>query len=97
MESWSSVAIFLLYAIACAFGYLGGLLRTWSIHRRTYSLECAVADLENKILVEVKRRAGQERQKGHKLDEEIIAAAAKKPDEAKPWWWNQLGNNSGKS
>lgn len=91
---WSISADFLLLLSAFALGYAGGCLRTWSLHRRTYSLECAVADLENKVLVEVKRRAGHERQRDRTIDEDILkAAAAKQPAKPTVPWWQNLGAN----
>lgn len=94
MESWFGSAYLVLSAVAFGAGYVGGILRSWVLHRRVYSLECAVADLENKVLVEVKRRAGQERQKGSKIEAEILEAASKKTEEPKPWWWSQ-GRSAG--
>jgi hypothetical protein len=94
MELWSLGALLVLFLVAVAGGIVGGSIKTWLLHRRIYSLECAQTDLENKILVEVKRRAGQERQKGAKLEDEILAAAEKKLPAGKPWWFNQAeGHN----
>jgi len=84
---WSYPAYFLLFLGACPAGYLGGSLKSWSLHRRTYTLECAVTDLEGKVLHEVKKRAGQERQSQSKIENEILAAYAKAPPApAQPWY-----------
>lgn len=87
MPSWFPADL-LLYLVAVALGGLGATLANWSLHRRTYSLECAVADLEGKLLVEVKRRAGHERQNQRHLEQDIMDAAKKAPapQQDLPWW-----------
>lgn len=91
MFSWI-VENLLFLAIGIGAGYIGGILRTLSLHRRTYSLECAVADLENKVLIEVKRRAGQERQKENKVEQEILNLVKNSPEKAQdPWWAKYSG------
>jgi hypothetical protein len=90
---WYFSDAFLYAALALASGYTAGYLRTWSLHRRTYSLECAVSDLETKLLVEVKRRAGQERQKDSRIEAEILASAKSHPSAPKlPWWAGEVKN-----
>lgn len=90
MLSWFSADL-VFYLLAVALGALGASLQNWSLHRRTYSLECAVADLEAKLLIEIKRRAGHERQSQKSIDKEILDAA-KAADPAKPPapWWSTL-------
>lgn len=39
----------------------GGLLTTWKLHRRTYSLEDRVTELETNTMREVKKRAAEAR------------------------------------
>lgn len=60
----------------------------WGLHRRAYSLECAVADLEEKLLVEVKRRAGTESARSKKADKELfdVLTAQPEPKKDEPWW-----------
>jgi len=93
MPSWIPGDL-LLYLGAVALGWAASTLQTWSLHRRTYSLECAVADLESKILVEVKRRAGRERQSQRSAEQEILEAAkhAAPPQPELPWWANIKAN-----
>jgi hypothetical protein len=87
LMNWLNPGDLLLVLIAGGIGYLTSTLQTWNLHRRTYSLECAVADLEEKVLHEVKKRAGQERQKDTKIEAEILAAAKLKPAQPElPWW-----------
>lgn len=88
MLSWFT-ADFLFYLLAVALGYAGSTLQNWMLHRRIYSLECAVSDVEAKLLIEIKRRAGHERQNASKIEGEILAAAKNSPERPKlPWWQN---------
>lgn len=85
--NWFLSADLVLIILCFTAGILGSVLHTWVLHRRIYSLECATTDLENKLLVEIKRRAGQERQRAHSIDAEILEAAKKKtPEPQVPWW-----------
>jgi len=82
--------VLLLNCLAGAVGYLAARVAIWGLHRRAYSLECAVADLEDKLLIEVKRRAGSESAKSKKRDQELIdfaqSAAQTPPAPPQPWW-----------
>lgn len=81
-------------------GLLGGgillLAFRWDLARRTYSLECAVADLEDKILSEIKKRASHASQESRKskddLAELLKAAAERQPAQQQPWWATVGGN-----
>lgn len=95
MPSWFPAEL-LLFFVGILAGYAGSFLQNWFLHRRTYSLECAVSDLEAKLLIEIKRRAGHERQSQKSLDREILDAA-KSVDPAKPpapWWTTVPGPRS---
>jgi cell division protein FtsL len=91
---WSTFATLLLFLGAIPAGYLGGSLRAWSLHRRTYTLECAVTDLEHKILHEVKKRAGHERQSEKNIDREILEAAKSKPAQPELPWFMKYANRN---
>lgn len=58
---WSTLGI--LTAIACilAASVAGGLITTWSVHRRAYRLELRVGDLEERLLTVNKRNAANAR------------------------------------
>ena len=88
MPSWFS-ADFLFYLLAVALGYAGSTLHNWLLHRRLYSLECSVSDVEAKLLIEIKRRAGHERQNASKIEGEILAAAKNTAPQPKLPWWQQ--------
>jgi hypothetical protein len=66
------------------------MLHYWRLHRRTYTLECAVSDLEAKLLIEIKRRAGHERQNSSKIEGEILAAAKAQPKQPELPWWTRV-------
>ena len=84
---WSFVSLFLLIPLNAGIGWLASSLQSRSLHRRTYSLECGLADVESKLLIEIKRRAGHERQKDTKIDAEILEAAKNKEVQPElPWW-----------
>jgi hypothetical protein len=80
-------AILLLIPACFLAGWLGQRLQNRSLQLRTYSLECSVTDLQQKLVVEVKRRAGYARQDDRRLEEEILKAAGNaKPGPTLPWW-----------
>lgn len=88
---WSILG--LLSAIACilAASVAGGLLTSWSVHRRAYRLELRVGDLEERVLTMTKRSAAAVRwEKPDKLLAEAEAlknAAGRRtvPDDP-PWF-----------
>jgi len=87
MLSWFS-ADFLFYLVSIVLGAASAHLYNWQFHRRLYSAECSLSDLEGKLLIEIKRRAGKERQGQLSLEREILDAA-KNSEPAKPpapWW-----------
>lgn len=83
----------LLVTIACvvAGAASGGVLRTWSMHRRMYSLEDRMIVLEGVTQREVKIRAAGERWKKPATDDAALVAlmTPKEPQKPKgPWWMN---------
>ena len=89
MLSWLN-GDFFFYLAAIALGYAGSTLQNWSLHRRLYSLECSVSDVEAKLLIEIKRRAGHERQNSSKIEGEILAAAKAQPKQPELPWWQRV-------
>jgi predicted Holliday junction resolvase-like endonuclease len=47
----------LIVLVALIVSVITGLVMEWDFNRRLYSVECDVADLQQKVLVEVKKRA----------------------------------------
>jgi len=86
------LALTLLITSIVAGAVAGALVRTWSIHRRLYSLEDRLLVVEGVTQREVKIRAGQERWKRPSKDDEALAAAlalSSRAASAKlPWWKN---------
>lgn len=82
-------AILLLVVGCIAVGVAAAVVRTWSLHARTYSLEDRVACLEGVTTREVKIRAAQARYAKPDKDAELLAAL--QPKETVPatrynWW-----------
>lgn len=82
------IAVWLLIVLSLAAGISGAILTSWGLRRSVYSLQCDVADLKDKVLIEVKRRAGEARQSKAKFEEEYAALMGKKQPELvakNPW------------
>ena len=70
--------LFLLFLACVLAGGLGALVRTWSLRRWTLDLDMRVTDLEQKMLHEVKTRAGHDRWAGGKAkDAELLEQLTK--------------------
>lgn len=69
-------------------GWLAASVSTWALKRTAYRLECEIADLQDTLLREIKKRAGTESGKARNADKELLAAATKTAEPAKqePWW-----------
>jgi len=89
-------AFLLLITAAVAVGVVSAVVRTWSLHSRTYSLEDRVAVLEGTMTREVKSRAAQARwtkpDKDEALMEQLLAA---KTPAARQNWWDNTGAKKG--
>ena len=85
-------AVYLLPPLCFALGYAGRAVKSALLGQRVYSLECEVSDLQNKLLIEIKRRAGGELHKGKQLDKDILEAAKLAPGGDKvPWYMQYVG------
>lgn len=89
-------ALLLLIACVIGGGVAGALLRTWDIHRRTYTLEVLMGEMQGIVQREVKIRAGTARQAAPKIDREVqemVRAAGNTPaTQAVPLqWWGAKG------
>jgi len=83
------IAYLLDFAIALAGGVLGGMLFAWSLARRAYRLEIEMADLQETVLRDKKKRSAQARW-GAEDDLDGILKAAKPAEETLPdsmWPW----------
>ena len=58
---WTTLGVLIAIACILAASVTGGLLTSWSVHRRAYRLELRVGDLEERLLVVNKRNAAAAR------------------------------------
>lgn len=88
MVELSYFAIFLLFLSCLAGGVVAGVVHTWSLRARTYTLEDRVDRIEGNLSREVKARAGQERWKKPDHDAATMALLQQSAVPArKPNWW----------
>jgi cell division protein FtsL len=88
---WSVFDVFVVICISAISSILISIVHNWSTARLLYSLQCDVADLQDKILVEIKKRASltfRERKKDDEMLERIVEEAknASPAREPLPWW-----------
>lgn len=82
-------ALLLVFTASISVGVVSAVVRTWSFHRRLYSLEDRLSTVEGVTTREVKIRAAQSRQRVPTLAEEAVAAAMANPPQNRstlPWW-----------
>lgn len=82
-------ALLVVFTSAIAVGVVSAVVRTWSIHRRLYSLEDRLSTVEGVTTREVKIRAAATRHSRPSLAEEAMALAIQNAPAAKvssPWW-----------
>jgi hypothetical protein len=78
--------------IGLAGGALGAFGRYLALARLVTSLEYAVADLESRVIREVKMRAGQLGVKTRKEDDELLERlkTVQPPNNTEPWWMTHV-------
>ena len=92
MDFSSFPVIFLLFSGAGVAGWLAATAAIWGLKRSHYRLECDVTDLQNSLLIEIKRRAGAASQKAKKDDDELAAKILEAANGTKSTpknWWDQ--------
>jgi hypothetical protein len=73
-------AFLVLIAVVLGGAVAGGLASTWTLHRRTRSLEYAVSDLEDRMLTVKNREKAEKRwDKQRSIEEELQAITAGAP------------------
>lgn len=96
------------YALAALCGGISGwvsyVMFSWALRTRVYSLECNVADLQTKVLVEVKKRASSERWDASKASlkdiqdfQAIQKATPTPPTRTKQGWLSKVQAQHGKA
>lgn len=93
LEPWLIGVVALTVGIGFSSGWLAGHLGTLRLRALVTSLQFDVATLEERLLREIKTRAGNLGVKARKTDEELLeqlklTPAAQKPDE--PWWMKHV-------
>jgi cell division protein FtsL len=88
---WSFLDVLLLVTISVVTSALVSIVHNWSTARKLYSLQCDVADLQDKVLVEIKKRASltfREKNKDDTMLEKIVEQAKSAAPAAPqmPWW-----------
>lgn len=85
----------LFLVLGCmAAGVVAGVVHTWTLRARVYSLEDRTDRMEGNLLREVRARAGQERWKKPDKDLELLKAATAAQPVRKSNWWEQAGLKS---
>lgn len=81
-------AFLLVFTSAIALGVVSAVVRTWSLHRRVYSLEDRLGVLEGVQQREVKIRAAQARAPKGQADEDLFKAMQHTPTQGRKlnWW-----------
>lgn len=86
-------ALILLISGCIAAGVVAGVIHTWSLRARLFSLENQVEVIAGRLTSEVRARAGQERWKKPDKDAELMANLLQQPAQRKKNWWEQLPAN----
>lgn len=100
LDAWFLPVLLLAVATGAASGYLAARGQSRALANRTYSLECDVADLQTKLLLEIKKRAAQEGVKARKVDavdQQILDTLESKPVTSgvtEPWWSKYVAKGS---
>lgn len=89
VELWVVIAALLVFVGCAIAGFAGALAAQVGLRRSVTSLEYAVADLETRVVREVKLRASAAGVKAKKQDEELLEQIAQKPPAANQPWWMQ--------
>jgi len=82
------IASWLLILLALAVGVSGSVASTWGLRRVLYRLQLDVSDLQNRLLIENKRKAAAERwAKPDKLalEAEALKTVGAGPVQKNPW------------
>lgn len=82
-------ALLLVFTSAIAVGVISAVVKTWSFHRRIYSLEDRLSTVEGITTREVKIRAANSRARPNSAAEDAMAMALanpRPPVSNVPWW-----------
>lgn len=93
MVELSYFALVLLISGCIAAGVVAGVIHTWSLRARLFSIENQVEVIAGRLTSEVRARAGQERWKKPDKDAELMANLLQTPAGRKKNWWETLPTN----
>lgn len=88
--SWFPVAVSLVLSTGAWVLCFWFGLQLLSLNRKTRVLEFAIADLEERLLSEIKKRAGSLGVKARKDEEELIEKLKQTPPQPSGPWWMDL-------
>lgn len=84
-------ALIMLFGGCLSAGIVAGVVHTWSLRAKTYSLESRLSVVEGNLLREVKARAGEQRWRKPNVEELAVEQALKNPPPQRfkaPWFKN---------
>lgn len=93
LDAWSTAAILGVLSLAGLTAWGVAFAYSALVRRRVTTLEFAVADLEERLLKEIKTRAGNLGVKARKANEELEELMLKKaaePAQQQPWWMSHV-------
>lgn len=87
LEGWSLVGYLLVSLLAGGVGVAVCSAPLLGLRRRVLSLEFEIADLQDRLLREVKTRASKAGVEAKKAEEDLFSKALKAPEKPNgPWW-----------
>lgn len=93
-DGWFGLAVTVLGFTLGIVGMAWAAVGSMGLKRRVLSLEFDVADMQERLLREIKSRAGREGVKAKKDDEEFAAALLAKNNKPQaknqPWWMEHV-------
>lgn len=94
LESWPLVATLLVSLGGFTAGFIGAAVAQLGLRRIVRSLEYDVADLETRVVREVKLRAGKEGVKAQKAEQELFEQIQQQqPKSQDPWWMQYVSKD----
>lgn len=94
IDGWLGLALSLVSTCVGVVGVAWAVVGQWGLKRRVLSLEFDMADMQERLLREIKSRAGREGVKAKKDEEEFAARLLQNSNIPKakngPWWMEHV-------
>jgi hypothetical protein len=90
LDSWSVVALIIFLVTAGAVSVFVSVILNWSLSRRTLALEYDVAELNGRLLKEVKTRAGNAGVRSRAESAELLEKLSAQPVKPPAPWYDEL-------